>query len=105
MKTKPIRIKHIRKVVNDIVKGKTVHGYAKKYDQSSWCGTSCCVMGHAWFEAGNKLDNYSIAPISWAVANIEDNMLRLMKKYPDLMFLMESFDSKIEDIKKALPKK
>lgn len=46
--------KHLRKVIKDLFQGVTDHGVAKDYDQANWCGTACCVFGHAYHLAGGR---------------------------------------------------
>lgn len=53
-KLKPITVTIFKKVVADLVKGKTKHGAATKLDQGEWCGTACCVAGHAFCEANPR---------------------------------------------------
>lgn len=48
---------HVRKAIDIAKKGghkyKGIKGRIT-YDQNRWCGTSCCVFGHALILAGNK---------------------------------------------------
>lgn len=50
-------IGHVRKAVEIARRGgRRYKGIEQKvtYDQNEWCGTSCCIWGHALLLAGNK---------------------------------------------------
>lgn len=58
MEVKVPTIDHVREAIK-IAKagGKKYGGFFSekiKYKQNSWCGTSCCVWGHAMLLAGNQ---------------------------------------------------
>ncbi len=53
-KDKKITVAHVRKAVK-LIKDEEAEDYVQNnigYDQAEWCGTSCCVMGHAGLIAG-----------------------------------------------------
>lgn len=57
MEMKVPTINHVRKAIKIAEHGgKKYSGIKGKvgYDQGAWCGTSCCVWGHALILAGNK---------------------------------------------------
>ncbi len=50
-----ITLEHVIQAVKDLKAGVERHGEVARYEQRSFCGTSCCVFGHANALAGNKL--------------------------------------------------
>lgn len=58
MKVKMPTFIHIKQAVQVARRGGKTYKFGKKrikveYDQGSWCGTECCVWGHALLLAGN----------------------------------------------------
>lgn len=46
------QVKKSRKILRDVAND--IEAHPKKYDQSSWCGTACCIAGHIVLNQGAK---------------------------------------------------
>jgi hypothetical protein len=103
MKFKKVTMAHIKKAVKDIAKGKESHGEAKSFDQSQWCGTSCCVLGHAWAIAGNGFSqDLSIEDRMDFWDAFDETKYSISEKNPRLYALLKDHTTKIEQFKKFL---
>lgn len=98
---KNIQLKHLERVVDDLLDGKEKHGPAKKYDQTVWCGTKSCVLGHAYAlvfgktgleRNGRRLSDHFIQQKEW---------VRHKMSYR-LYSLLQDHSSSLRDIKRQL---
>lgn len=92
---KKITIKILKDTLADILKGKS-HGVAKYYDQREWCGTSCCLLGHAYMKAGNKTFTTSFFS--------EKNRFLYEVAPPKLAKLLQNYRTDLKDFKNFFSK-
>lgn len=94
---KKIKLKHVEKAIIDIYEGKVKHGKVEGYEQESFCGTNCCIWGHANAIAGNrvfKIDSFSFKELTEFGEKGE---------YENRLFkAMNNFDSKISRFVKIM---
>ncbi len=98
-KTKKITLKHVKQAIKDIYSGKDRHGELNSYNQETFCGTSCCIFGHANAIAGNKPFKERYKALDAYEANQRKQRTQLGKR---LYMLMGSGRATINDFVKLL---